>query len=416
MKIALACVLLAAACTPEIDAYKPLDVKAARDLDILFVIDDSSNRGSYDEMASQLDVLQARLADVDGQLPSLHVGVVTTDLGTSSTKDALPGWTTGNCTGFGKAGQLQTFDGQPGGGYLEDLRDASGGRMRNFTSNDLAGELDRLTNPSNLGIGCEYEQPLEAMRKALDPEINPGFMRDGALLSVVFLTAEDDCSAQRSAVMDPTNTTLGAPTHFRCTSQGVICDPDDPWREGDHANCRPREGSPVMVDVSEYKTFLEAAKPDKRDVVVSAVAGSRDTFKVRNVGSPVLQPSCTGPGGTAYPAVRIGSLVDSFGGAFVDACTQESAYQRITKPLLDRQRSCLPSLLASEREGCTVLEIVGDTETELTECATGAAGPCWYSYADAAACPDGDNLGIAVRRGAGVAPSGARLEARCFVP
>ncbi len=410
MKIALACVLLAA-CTPEIDAYQPVPVAPARDLDILFVIDDSPNAGTYDAMAGQIDDLSARLADVDGQLPSLHVGVVTTDLGTSSTKDALPGWTTGHCAGFGRAGILQTFDGQPPGGYLEDLRGSDGGRMRNFTSGDLRSELVRLTNPPGLGTGCEYEQPLEAMRKALDPEVNPGFVRDGALLAVVFLAAEDDCSVQRSAVMDPTNTSLGDPTHFRCTAQGVVCDPDDPGREGAHANCRPREGSPVMVDVSEYQAFLEAKKRDRRDVIVSAVAGGRETFRVRNLGSPVLQPSCTGAGGAAYPAVRIGALVDHFGGAFVDACSQAAAYQQLVKPIVERQRSCLPA----SQEGCTVVEITGDQETELAACAPGAAGPCWYGYADAAACPAGDHQGVAVRR-PGVAAAGSRVEARCFAP
>lgn len=410
MKIAFACALLAA-CTPEIDAYQPVAVAPARDLDILFVIDDSPNAGTYDAMAGQIDDLSARLADVDGRLPSLHVGVVTTDLGTSSTKDALPGWTTGHCTGFGRAGLLQTFDGQPGGGYLEDLRGSDGGRMQNFVSGDLRSELARLTNPPGLGTGCEYGQPLEAMRKALDPEINPGFVRDGALLAVVFLTAEDDCSVQRSAVMDPTNTSLGDPTTFRCTAHGVICDPDDPGREGAHANCRPREGSMVMVDVSEYRAFLEAKKPDRRDVIVSAVAGGRETFRVRNLGSPVLQPSCTGAGGAAYPAVRIGALVDHFGGAFVDACTQTAAYQQLAKPIVDRQRSCLPAT----RDGCEVLEITGDEEAELAECAPGGAGPCWYGYADAGACPAGEHLAVAVRR-PGAAPAGSRVEARCFEP
>ena len=402
------CLLAFAACTPEIDAYKPLDLQPARELDVLFVIDDSADRGNFDPIASQLDVLTARLADIDGQLPSLHVGVVTTDLGVSGVDDVLPRASIGTCIGFGKAGQLQ--------GFVEDLRGPNNTRIRNYASGDLPAELASLTSPAALPPGCDYEQPLEAMRRALDPETNPGFIRKDAMLAVVFITNEDDCSLATGAMLDPADTSLGPPTKFRCTQHGVICDPDDPSREGAHLNCRPRDGSPYMVDVSEYEAFLAGFKADRRDVLVSAVVGPRTSFVVRNLGSPVLRPSCEGAGGTvAYPAVRIGSLVDRFGGVMVDACTQEAAYQQITKPILDRQRSCLPTLARAERDGCTVMEVAGDTATELAACTDGMAGPCFYTYADAAACPDGDNLGIAVRR-PGAAPEGARLQARCFVP
>lgn len=408
-------VLLLASCTPTIEAYKPLDVQPARDLDILFVIDDSSDRGNYDEMASQIDVLQRQLAAVDGQLPNLHVGVVTTDLGTSGTRDTIPAASIGGCIGFGRGGHLQTFGGDAGGGYLEDLRGSDGTRRQNFSSGDLATELLRLTNPTLSG-GCEYGQPLEAMRRALDPDTNPGFLRPGAMLSIVFLTNEDDCSLATGALLDPTNAALGPPTKFRCTAQGVICDPDDPAREGKHLNCRPREGSAYLVDVSEYAAFLADLKPDPRDVVVSAVAGPRSSFVVRDVGSPVLRPSCEGGGGPAYPAVRIGALVDRFGGALVDGCTQAAVYEQLTTPIVARQRSCFPTLALADGDDCTVREIAGDTETELVPCAGGEPGPCWYKLADPTACPGGDNLAIAVKRGGSSAPDGARIEARCFVP
>ena len=411
---AMFCLLLAA-CTPAIDPYKPLDVQPARDLDILFVLDDAADRGTYDQMASQLDVLQTRLAGVDGQLPSLHVGAVTTDLGTSGTRDEIPVATVGDCVGHGKAGQLQTFAGGPSGWFLEDLRGADGTRTRNYDSGDLTLELGKLTNPASLADGCEYEQPLEAMRQALDPATNPGFIRPGAMLAIVFLTNRDDCSLATGAMLDPNDASIGPPTRFRCTQQGVICDPDDPGREGAHQNCRPRDGSPFLVDVSEYTTFLEHYKADPRDVLVSAVAGPRSSFIVHNLGSPVLQPSCQGAGGPAYPAVRIGSLVDSLGGTMIDGCTQEAAYQQITTPILARQRSCFPTLTLADGADCTVMEVAGSSETELAPCADGGTGSCWYTYADKAACPGGDNLGIAIRHASAAPAAGARIEARCFV-
>jgi hypothetical protein len=167
--------------------------------------------------------------------------------------------------------------------------------------------------------------------------------------------------------------------------------------------------------VSEYRTFLEQYKPDPRDVIVSAVAGARDPFEVRDLGVPTLLPSCQGAGGSARPAVRIGSLVDSFGGVLVDACTQEAAYQQLTAPILDQQRSCFPNLRRADGEDCTVIEVAGGARTEFARCDDGNRSPCWYTFADAAACPGGDNVGIAVRRGDAAAPANARIEATCFV-
>jgi hypothetical protein len=407
--------LVLASCTHDITAFDRVDVRPARDLDILYVFDNSPDRGNYDPMASQLDVLQRRLSDVDGQLPSLHVGVVTTDLGVRGRRDAIAGPAVGNCVGDGDAGRLATFAaGVPGSGYLEDLRGPGGTRLRNYESEDLAGELRQLTDPElgTANTGCEFEQPLEAMRRALDPHNNPDFLRPGAMLSVVFLTTEDDCSFARGALLDPNDATLGPPFSFRCTEQGVVCDPDDPRRPGRRANCRPREGSPLMLDVSEYRTFLTGLKRDPRDVVVSAVAGPRSSFEVLDVGVPALAPSCQGAGGRAMPAVRLGALVDAFGGALVDGCSQDAAYQQITAPIVDRQRSCLPDLRGADAVDCSVVETAGGARTELARCGDRNATPCWYSYQDAAACPAADHLGVGIRRSA-AAPAGARVEATC---
>jgi hypothetical protein len=411
--------LLLASCTHDLAVYDRVTVKPARDLDILYVFDDSFNRGSYAKMASQLDVLQARLKDVDGQLPNLHVGVTTTDLGTRGAKDPLARPAFDSCAGDGNAARLVTFGaGLPSRSYLEDLRGPDGTRIRNFDSNDLGRELDRLTNPApgTANSGCDFLQPLEAMRRALDPFTNPDFIRPNALLSVVFLTNEDDCSMNRAAMLDPADASLGPLSTFRCVEQGVVCDEPDPRTPGVRTNCRPREGSPFMVDVSEYRKFLEQYKTDPRDVMVSAVVGARDPFEVRNVGVPWVADSCQGAVGSARPAVRIGSLVDSLGGVIVDACTQDAAYEKITAPIVNRQRTCFPNLRQDDGEDCTVTETIGAMQTELPRCVDGGGPmPCWYTYADTAACPAGDHVGIGIRRGNTTAPARSRIEATCFV-
>ena len=56
----------------------------------------------------------------------------------------------------------------------------------------------------------------------------------------------------------------------------------------------------------------------------------------------------------------------------------------------------------------------GDTQTELTRCVAGGPAPCWYTYDDAAACPGGDHVGIAISRGDTTAPANSRIQATCF--
>jgi hypothetical protein len=401
-----------ASCTHDIALVDRIDdVKTGRDLDILMVFDNSPDRSSYDQMASQLDTLETRLQLIDGQVPSLHIGVVTADLGTSGTQDATPVAAIGHCSGDGGKGVLTTFNTFIESGYIEDLRGPNGTRVRNYDAPNLASEVRLLTNPgTGAGTGCEFGQPLEAMRRALDPATNPGFIRPDAQLMVVFLTHIDDCSLARGAMLDPNDASLG-PQGFRCTEQGVICDEEDPRKPGVHTNCRPREGSELMVDVSEYKTFLEQYKADPQDVIVSAVAGARTPFRVLDV--PVLAPSCQSAAGFARPAVRIGALVDAFGGATVDGCSQDAAYTKLTAPILKRQKSCFQNLARADGEDCRVIEIVGAQQTEFARCADGGAMPCWSIDADTSACPGGENLAIAISRGNTTVPTDSRIAATC---
>lgn len=407
-----ACVLVA--CTHELTVYDQVDAEASRALDILYVFDNSADRGNYDRMAAQLEELRSQLTTVDGSLPSLHVGVVTTDLGTRGTRDPQPGPGFGHCVGNGDAGALTTFGaGLTFGRFLQDQPGEGDRRIRNFDAG-LDAALARLTNPaaSIASTGCEIGQPLEAMRRALDPAVNPGFVRSDAALAVVFLTNKDDCSLARSAMLDPFDTSLGASIPFRCTEQGIACDGGDLRTPGTRANCRPREASPFLVDVSEYRTFLAELKPDPADVAVAAVAGPRGPLQV--AAGPTLAPSCQGAGNAALPAVRLGALVDAFGGALVDACTQDAAYQQIAAPIARRQRACFPDLGAART--CTVREVTAAAAAELPQCTDTSARPCWYRYVDASTCPAGAHVGLGVDRGGARPPASSRLQATCDAP
>ena len=85
--------------------------------------------------------------------------------------------------------------------------------------------------------GCGFEQQLEAVTKALDENETPenrGFVRDGSLLAVIFITDEDDCSAQDPNTLfrgDPSggtcDDTLGCRSNYRCFDFGIRCDVND---------------------------------------------------------------------------------------------------------------------------------------------------------------------------------------------
>src|SRR6476620_10332099 len=63
----------------------------SRDLDVLFVIDDSINLDMETSLKNAFPVLVDELSATDGHLPNLHIGVVTSDLGTSGYADPSPG-------------------------------------------------------------------------------------------------------------------------------------------------------------------------------------------------------------------------------------------------------------------------------------------------------------------------------------
>ena len=61
------------------------------------------------------------------------------------------------------------------------------------------GMAAKFACAANVGTGGPaIEMPLRAAELAVAPETNPGFLRDDALLGVVMITDEDDCSRRTS--------------------------------------------------------------------------------------------------------------------------------------------------------------------------------------------------------------------------
>src|SRR5262245_10491184 len=175
---------------------KDIPVTLNRNVDILFVVDDSgSMKEEQDSLTTNFPRFIDRLSTLQGGLPSVHIGVVSTDVGTGT--DAIQ-----SCNALGDDGHLLTNNctGLNGGAtYIEDVDVAGGGRQQNYS-----GNLPSLfACMAHLGTGgCGAEQPLQSMRLALDParNKNPGFLRDNAFLAVVIISDEDDCSTSDRSI------------------------------------------------------------------------------------------------------------------------------------------------------------------------------------------------------------------------
>jgi hypothetical protein len=307
-----------------VNVYRP--ATATTKLDILFVIDDS---GSMREEQANLTRNFPRLLDVLGQLPDglpdVHIGVVSTNVGAGG-DDA-------SCPTDGDNGRLQVRErcqglltgGEP---YLRSAPRLDGSRDANFT-----GELpDVFACMAELGTeGCGFEQPLEAMRRALDgrnPE-NDGFLRDDAFLAVVVISDEDDCSATSDALFGPASAALGPRSSFRCFAQGVTCDQGGS-APGERTGCVSNESSDYLAPVAEYVQFLKDLKgptiDDDASIVVAGIHGLDPTTLApgpvrvgtdpQRPNEPALLPACSidvgdGTGGAA-PGVRLSQFLASF--------------------------------------------------------------------------------------------------------
>ena len=169
--------------------------------------------------------------------------------------------------------------------------------------------------------GCHYEAPLESIRRALDGrhQANLGFLRDDALLVIIVVADEDDCSVKNSTIVQNDGNTglyspLGPLSDFRCFEFGVLC--DEPARTvGIKTNCKSHPNSPYVYDVQEYIDFVFNLKADPSQILVAGIIGKNmdgplDSVEVTN--GPSLQSGCQTALGGASAALRIEHFITGF--------------------------------------------------------------------------------------------------------
>jgi hypothetical protein len=377
-------------------------------VDILFVIDNSGSMSEEQEqLARTFSGFVSALEQLESGLPNLHIGVVSSDMGSLGVPTGDPA-----CSDPDR-GLLLKGDPDLGaqclqvqGRYVADVNNGDGTRAVNYT-----GTLsDALSCIAWIGRGgCGFEQHLESMRAALSTPDNGDFYRPDAALAIIVIADEDDCSATDVRFFAPEDEELGPLDSFRCFEKAVTC--AEGFGEalrvpGVKTDCRVDDSQDLLHDVGEYVAFLNDLKPDPNDILVATLVGDREPVEV-TLRTPTgstesradLAPSCmhTDPAGntnTADPAIRLDTLVQRFAGRTRGdricqddyAATMEAIAQDIGAML--RETHCLQPAIALPPD-CDLSYRRITEEGPLPACDAGATTrPCFRLVENLAACAE----------------------------
>ncbi|MBT8467550.1 MAG: hypothetical protein KJN97_02270 [Deltaproteobacteria bacterium] len=391
-------------------------VNPQRAVDLLIVIDDSP---SMLEEQAKLQAQVPRLVDllVTGAVgddaveefppvESLHVGIITPDMGYSSVPPASPPPVVGvnfdptrACTANGENGfmQIQGLAGEPGECSAQTLPE--GTRYLNYPGDanqtELISDVTCLTQQTD---GCGFEQQLESILASDRNTANSGFSREDALLAVIMITDEDDCSTTDPLVFD----TEARPPQDNPIQGPLTSSMGNPPEELQF-NLRCFAHKDKLVDLQRYIDGIANLKGDPSQVVFAAIAGIPEeqdldcdaantaadryacildeerTPAMKEVPNPVnndertqqLTPACdAGAAGVAFPARRIVETMQGLAnsgtgvGTVVESICA-SDYAPALNAIVDRiaaalRQLCLPRPLTRNAQnlvGCEVREV-----------------------------------------------------------
>jgi hypothetical protein len=408
---------------PEATFAKRFQQSINRNVDMLFLVDDSSSmRLSQANLERNFPTFMTTLQNAPQGLPNVHVAVISSDMGAGDGSVASCD-ATGGKNGifqYTARGSCAATNLQQGATYIID----SGGQ-RNYTGN-LA---DVFTCIAALGeSGCGFEHQFASITRALGadgraaPAENQGFLRPEAYLAIILITNEDDCSASPGVPLFDTGSNtniasqLGPPANFRCNEFGHLCNGMHPDRNApnndvaqtvNYNNCTSNDAEGYLLSVVDTANRIKALKPDPSQVIVAAITGPNMPYTVNwkapstadtSCGAascpwPVIAHSCTAPDTSfADPSVRIGEFVQQFGanGLVLPICSDNFApsLQRIGDLInASLQPPCITGRVATkpgtQEPDCTVVShtsdgLGGSVDSTVPACAdNGGAAPCW---------------------------------------
>lgn len=412
--------------------FKDIPITVNRDVDILFLIDDSPSMADKQaNLAANFPQFIKVLETIQGGLPNVHIAVVTSDMGTKGANGTTGGSIgtlgQGGCASTGKNGNMQLYSASTdvmGGQFINDTANPDGSRTKNY-SGDLSAVFAKMATGAGAG-GCGFEQHLEAVKQALTAGTHPandGFLRADAYLAVIIIADEDDCSLQDPGLLTSNESgALGALQSFRCTQFGILCDDggvtDAAMKVvGTKGRCHPNDQSKYLTKVNDYVTFLKGLKPaDPTKVIVAGIMGTTDPFAVEmrpppggTTALPALAHSCTytgrdGKPEVADPPIRMKTFLDQFPNrsTFASICQQDlsGGLQQIGDllksvigdPCIEGKLADTDPVMDGKQVECSVSTVTDPgtptaMEKLLKQCGTGVEPPCWELVSDPVACP-----------------------------
>lgn len=415
---------------------KRIPVKINRNIDILWVVDNSNSmEGEQAALVANFPAFIDVLESIEGGLPNVHMGVVSTN-GRSVNGVS-------QCVGGG--GNLRPPAGKSA--FISDILQEGAPTRTTSWEGDGYGSLSAAFSAyAGIGVGgCGFEQHFQSVIDAIAPATNPGFIRDDAYLAVIFLTDEDDCSAEigNDGLFAPetgTSGPLGTRSSFRCWEHGVKCSGDAPGNEriaGIRQGCELDEASPYTMKLATVVNALETAKR-KNQLIVASIQGDTDLDNVSVINTPAawagngtqqdpgetspvtLAPSCLQPGAgdvfssesgeglIARPAVRLKALLDNYptrstsqsicAGDLTPALTQIANLLKevVGNPCILGDLKDADPNTAGLQADCQVSIVTNDgepdqTEEILPECSPSITTNCWKLETDAVQCDETDH-------------------------
>lgn len=395
------------------EMYYP--ASSQKDVDILFMVDNSTSMSP--KQMTLANNMQGFFDKIASFKANYHFGVVTSDIGSTIAEGQFWGESSIKvCDSFkGDDGLLQVKPcTQRVGSNSTDARNACASTCTNpvFASattvtNDGArfiSNIDGKTNvPGDLVAdaikcmtlvgdgGCGIEGQLESAKRALDAHLteNNGFLRKNAVLAVVFITDEDDCSVQvsRRNENNPATRDCASPDQnasfdcfnydYRCLARSVQC--DQPMNTpGAKTNCHERADN-YLEPIKKYHDFFSALVPTGK-LVISGIwtkpsldGGAQLSVNLQGAGnsSPFLNraggqlASCVSGDVNVYGQAqrRLSSFASTFGQDGIEGsiCATNNYADSLSRigDLIGRklQAMCLPvvpKLLAPNVPNCLV--------------------------------------------------------------
>jgi hypothetical protein len=431
---------------PEQQNDQYYDVNPVRDVDILFMVDNSpSMKEEQEKVRRNFPVFMEALKKIPGGLPNVHIGVVTSDLGAGSKP-----LSNGGCPRPG--GDRGIFQTKANCGL--DPNSLFISSFNNQTMNNFQGAIETVFScMADVGVvGCGYEHQLQATRVALYETVtkeNAGFLREDAFLAIILLTDEDDCSAETNSDLFTDDAKFPMTTaSFRCAQVGHVCDGKEPpvgVFDAPLESCKPDDAPRMdgalkigLIKVGDIVDSIRALKkrPDQQ-ILVSGIfgwpknaLGARYRYIQTNQGidyAPICQSAS---GGDANGGLRVKQFVDSFGanGQVFSICEEDfsPAMKQIGDKLAAKLGNpCISAPVVDTKPDpgvqpdCQVIDRIpatgGFKDDPLPPCSTGKksqGGACWNLVNDPT-CGD-SGFKIDVDRGGQLATPGTQQAIKCL--